>query len=117
MAELKTVWMVRDLGKNYDLFSPDFWPGRPEVPQDEEVLLAQVGYVAEGYSIDEFTRIVMGTGKEWWTENTKVYDDAASAKKDALNRLNKLHKRHERLTKMSSAAVKVAARFSSNNAV
>lgn len=101
MAEIKKVWMVREPNKNeFDIFDPSYWEPRP-VPTDEDELLGQFDYAEDGISVDTLVDIIVGTsltGKGlWWKENTKIYDDAASAKKDAKKRLEAARKRHEKL--------------------
>lgn len=85
MPELKRIWLVRD--------------AEPSVLDDdsiqnEEHRLAQFSQ-PKGHDIDQFVRIITGTpGRTWWEENTKVYTDGASARKDAEKRLAKMRKRY-----------------------
>lgn len=107
MAEIKQVWVVRD-GAESDLDDPAIksWPG-----DLEENILSQFLYKAD---INEFVRIVMGSGNDWWDEHHKVYDDEASARRDAEARLKRLRAKVER-RKSKTAAERVADRFASKS--
>jgi hypothetical protein len=97
LAEIKRVWVVRDAAVS-DLDDPAI--------QNEAHLLEQFMWEMD---IDKFVRVVSGTpGDKWREEHSKVYDDEASARKDAVKRLGKLRKLHGK-----SAAERVAARYNS----
>lgn len=108
MAEIKKFWMVRDMLKLEHLFED------PILKTDAE-RVGQLMGDQEGMSIHKIVRIYMGTGQDLWEkENTKLYDDAASAKKDAEARLKKARAKYEKLTKQGSAdplVRRVASRF------
>ena len=81
MAELKKVWLVRDADPSV-LDDPAI--------ENEDAQLEQFSD-PKGHDIDEFMRIAFGTRPNtWWAEHTKLYTDAASARKDAKQRLAKL---------------------------
>lgn len=102
MAEIKKLWKVQDAAEsNLDDPAIKSWPG-----DLEENILSQ--FMAE-VTVDELVRIVRGSpGSIWWDENTKLYDDEGSARRDAEARLRKLRKKVER---QKSAAERVVERF------
>lgn len=81
MPEIKKVWVVRDADAS-NLDDPAI--------TDEEHLLQQFMWEMD---IHKFVRVIMGSpGNTWEAEHSKVYDDEASARKDAEKRLVKLRK-------------------------
>ena len=117
MAELKKLWICYAPTKIDGSFEHLF--GDPSITkiQDEEHRIAQIGPSPEGMTVHAFVRVYMGTGQDRWEkEKTKVYDDYASAKKDAEGRLAKAKKQYEAEKKAKTAAkdplvLKVANRF------
>jgi hypothetical protein len=92
MAEIKKIWLVHDYpGMDVnDLFTD------PAI-RDEEHRLQQLMGDPSGYSPDTLFRIVFGTGiHKFFAENPKLYDDAASARKDAESRVAKARAKYER---------------------
>lgn len=90
MAEIKKVWLVQDKigGDTDELFT--------DARYETEVDRLNEFYEKEGLTIDRFVIRIMGTpGNAFEEENSKVYDDASSAKKDAEGRLEKARKQYE----------------------
>lgn len=67
MAELKQIWLVRDASPDSEFFETVHeWP------------------------VSRLHTLIVGTGaKVWEDEHTKLYDDEASAMKDAVKRWKK----------------------------
>lgn len=99
MAELRKLWIVVDADESV-----------LDYPEDH-VLAHFCGALDEGgYSLDKFLRIYSGTGHSTWEkENTRVYDDEASARKDAEKRLSKLRSK----SKKKTASTRLVERFKS----
>lgn len=110
MPEIKKFWPVSDVPESWDLFTD------PQFKDDEHRLAHFCGALDEGgYSIDKLVRIYTGTGPDLWEkEKTKVYDNAADARKDAEARLKKARAKFEKKQKTASDPVvaRVATRFS-----
>jgi hypothetical protein len=91
MPEIKKFWPVHNAptysgsdGTNY------LWTD--ETIKDDEHRLAHFcgAFEEGGFTIHHMIRIYNGTGQgRWEKENTKVYDNAADAKKDAEARFKK----------------------------
>jgi hypothetical protein len=96
MPEIKRVWLVVTPGNQKDL---DWLWTDPAMKNatDADRLEQFCGALAEGgYDMDKFMRVVFGTpAAAWWKEKSKVYDDEASARKDAEKRLAKAKKAYE----------------------
>lgn len=113
MAEIKKFYICRDPEKidgSFDHYFED-----PAI-KDEEHRLQQIMSESEGRSIHGLVRVYMGTGQDRWEkEHTKVYDDFASARADAVKRMAKVEKQYKAKKKTASdpVASKVAARFKS----
>lgn len=96
MPEIKKVWLVSTPSNqtNMDWLWTD--PAMKNAT-DEDRLAQFCGALQEGgYDMDYFMRVVFGTpANVWWREKSKVYDDAASARKDAEKRLAQAKKSYE----------------------
>ena len=105
MPEIKKVWLVTTPSgyhANMDWVFEDY--------KEEASQLAQFcGALQEGgYDMDKFMRVVYGTpAATWWKEKSKVYDDEASARKDAEKRLEAARKKYE----SRKTATRIAERF------
>jgi len=108
MAELKRVWIIRDYNlKPEDLFTDP-------AHKDDEDRLRDLGWDEDGVSVDSLVNIIIGgftiNPRGWQQEKTKLYTDAASARKDAEKRLAKLRAKYE-ARKGKTAAERIADRF------
>lgn len=115
MAEVKKLWLVLDAPKadgNLDYLWED-----PAMNGEEHRLAHFCGALPEGgYDIDQFVRVYWGGQQRTLKENPKVYDDAASARKDAEKRLDKARKAYEGRSgktapRTASLAERVIARY------
>ena len=70
----------------------------PAISNEGQRLAQFCGALDEGgYSVDRFVSIYLGTPKgKWAEEQTKVYDNAAEAKRDAGQRVAKARKSYKR---------------------
>jgi hypothetical protein len=115
MAEIKKLWLVLDAPKATG--SLDYlW--EDSAIQDEEHRLAHFcGALSEGgYDVDQFVRVYWGGQQRTLKENPKVYDDEASARKDAEKRLAKARTAYEKRSgktapKTASLIERVITRF------
>ena len=105
MPEIKKVWLVTTPSEYHADMN---WVFEDYKEKDDQ--LAQFcGALKEGgYDMDKFMRIAFGTtAATWWKEKSKVYDDEASARKDAEKRLEAARKKYE----SRKTATRVVARF------
>lgn len=95
MPEIKRFWIVSTPIGNLD------WLWTDDSVQDDEHRLAHFcgGLGEGGYDLDKFFRVMQGTvltgPKTLWAEKTKIYDDEASARKEAEKRMAKAKKAYE----------------------
>jgi hypothetical protein len=70
----------------------------PALKNDGDRIAQICGALDEnGYGVDKFVRIYMGTPPGWWKkEDSKVYDNPVDAYRDAKKRLNEARKKYER---------------------
>jgi len=95
MAEIKKLWLVSDAPK-VDGTLDYLWED-PSIQDEDHRLAHFCGALQEGgYSVDQFAMVYAGGGKRVLSEHPKVYDDAASAKKDAEKRLDAARKQYEK---------------------
>lgn len=97
MAEIKKFWIVSTPSGQKDL---DWLWTDPAVRDDEDRLAQFCGGLGEGgYDLDKFLRVMQGTvlmgGRKLWEEKTKIFDDEASARKEAEKRLAQAKKSYE----------------------
>lgn len=100
MAEITKFWMIHSF---YGGSHPVEGLFEDKAIKDDEHRLAQFGYEDEGMDIHRLVSIYDGTPKgAWQKEKTKLYDNAADAKKDAEKRLNAARKKYEKMKKSAS---------------
>ena len=113
MPEIKKFWPVHDAPEYAGSNGSDYLWTDPDIKSEEHRLAHFSSALEEGgHSLHKMIRIYNGTGQDTWEkENTKVYDDAASARKDAEKRMAKAHQRFERRHPDAKVAQQVVSRF------
>jgi hypothetical protein len=116
MAEIKKLWLVVDAPTGEDNTLDYLWEDKA-IHDEEHRLAHYCGALPEGgYDIYQFIRVWTGGVEYRKSDNPKVYDDAASAKKDAEKRLAKARAAYEKRTgktapKTASMTERVITRF------
>jgi len=100
MAEIKKIWLVRDMSDAADLV--EFFSSE-EYASDEDRLTYFCGSLSEDgpYDFKGLATYIIGATllrpNTVFVENTRIYDDEATAREDAMGRLAAARKKYEAL--------------------
>lgn len=107
MAEIKKIWLTHDYhGDAEEVLNAD---------EDTQIGYFSVGIGEGGRDLQKLADFMFGTGAARFAkEKAKIFDDEASAVKDAKSRLAKWLKRNGGKTASDSMTLRVAAKFGAN---